>query len=62
MTSGWFLDGGDSGSLMVEDEDTNPNPVGLLYAGSSNCNKRAIAIANPINDVWNHYNASMVGN
>ena len=57
-----FLDGGDSGSLMVEDEDTNPNPVGLLFAGSVSCNKRAIAIANPINDVLNHYNASMVGN
>lgn len=57
-----FLDGGDSGSLMVEDEDTNPNPVGLLYAGSVTCNKFAVAIANPINDVLNHYNASMVGN
>jgi hypothetical protein len=57
-----FLDGGDSGSLMVEDEDTNPNPVGLLYAGSGTCNKQAVAVANPINDVLNHYNASIVGN
>jgi hypothetical protein len=57
-----FLDGGDSGSLMVEDEDISPNPVGLLFAGSVNCNRQAIAIANPIGDVLNHYNASMVGN
>ena len=40
-----FLDGGDSGSLMVEDVVTNPRAVGLLYAGSRTCNKRAIAIA-----------------
>jgi len=57
-----YLDGGDSGSLMVEDQDTNPRPVGLLFAGSVTCSKFAIAIANPINDVLNHYNASMVGN
>jgi hypothetical protein len=57
-----FLDGGDSGSLMVEDQDTSPSPVGLLYAGSVTCNKFAVAVANPINDVLNHYNASMVGN
>jgi hypothetical protein len=41
-----FLKGGDSGSLMVEDSNTNPRAVGLLYAGSSQ-----VAIANPISDV-----------
>lgn len=57
-----FLDGGDSGSLMVEDVDTNPRAVGLLFAGSTRCNKTAIAIANPINSVLSYYGASMVGN
>jgi len=52
-----FLNSGDSGSLMVEDVDTNPRAVGLLYAGSN-----SIAVANPINDVLSHFNASMVGN
>jgi len=57
-----FLDGGDSGSLMVEDVTTNPRAVGLLFAGSSICNKTAIAIACPINSVLSFYGASMVGN
>jgi len=57
-----FLDGGDSGSLMVEDVTTNPRAVGLLFAGSTLCNKNAIAIANPINSVLSYYGASMVGN
>jgi len=52
-----FLAGGDSGSLMVEDVTTNPRAVGLLFAGSS-----STAIANPIDDVLNFFNASMVGN
>lgn len=51
-----FLAGGDSGSLMVEDAATNPRPVGLLYAGSS-----SVAIANPIQDVLNHFGVTMVG-
>jgi hypothetical protein len=51
-----FLDSGDSGSLMVEDVATNPRAVGLLYAGST-----SIAVANPINDVLNYFNVSMVG-
>jgi hypothetical protein len=51
-----FLNGGDSGSLMVEDAATNPRAVGLLYAGSS-----SVAVANPIDDVLNHFNVSMVG-
>ena len=41
-----FFNSGDSGSLMVEDVDTNPRAVGLLFAGSSR-----VAIANPIDEV-----------
>ncbi len=52
-----FLAGGDSGSLMVEDADSNPHAVGLLFAGS-----RSIAVANPIDEVLNFLNATMVGN
>lgn len=52
-----FLAGGDSGSLMVEDVDTYPCAVGLLYAGSN-----SIAVANPIGDVLGYLGASMVGN
>lgn len=52
-----FLAGGDSGSLMVEDVATNPRAVGLLFAGSS-----TLAVANPIDDVLDFFNASMVGN
>jgi hypothetical protein len=51
-----FLNSGDSGSVMIEDVATNPRAVGLLYAGSS-----SIAVANPIDDVLNHFNVSMVG-
>ena len=51
-----FIDGGDSGSLMVEDVSTNPRAVGLLYAGSN-----TYAIANPIDDVLNFFGAQMVG-
>jgi len=51
-----FLNSGDSGSVMVEDVDNNPRAVGLLYAGSS-----SIAVANPIEDVLNYFNVSMVG-
>jgi hypothetical protein len=57
-----FLDGGDSGSLMVEDVTTNPHPVGLLYAGSVQCSNQAVAIANPIGDVLAFLGATMVGN
>lgn len=52
-----FLQGGDSGSLMVEDVTTNPRAVGLLFAGSS-----TIAVANPIGQVLSFLGASMVGN
>ena len=51
-----FLDSGDSGSVMVEDVGTNPRAVGLLYAGSS-----SIAVANPIDEVLNHFSVRMVG-
>ncbi len=57
-----FLDGGDSGSLAVENEDTNARAVGLLYAGSATCNRWSVGIANPIDDVLSHYGATMVGN
>ncbi len=52
-----FIAGGDSGSLMVEDENTDPGAVGLLFAGSSQ-----IAVANPIDEVLSFLKASMVGN
>jgi hypothetical protein len=51
-----FIAGGDSGSLMVEDVASNPRAVGLLFAGSS-----SIAVANPIDDVLNHFGVSLVG-
>src|SRR5262245_19860299 len=51
-----FLNSGDSGSLMVEDNNTNPRAVGLLYAGGG-----GIAVAQPIGDVLSHLGALMVG-
>jgi len=51
-----FIDGGDSGSLMVEDVTTNPRAVGLLFAGSS-----TTAIANPSSAVLSQLGATMVG-
>ena len=57
-----FLNGGESGSLMVEDVDNNPKAVGLLYAGSAICYRYSVAIANPIDEVLNYFGASMVGN
>ena len=42
ITPGGFSDGGDSGSLIVTDDEAC-NPVGLLFAGSS-----SYTIANPI--------------
>lgn len=57
-----FLDGGDSGSLMVQDVSTNPRAVGLLFAGSVTCSRSAIAIANPIGSVLSYFGATMVGN
>lgn len=48
---------GDSGSLVVEDVETNPRAVGLLFAGGQNT-----AICNPIDDVLSYFGISMVGN
>jgi hypothetical protein len=56
-----FQNGGDSGSLLLEDVTTNPRAVGLCFAGSSVCSGSAIAIANPIGDVLSKLGATMVG-
>jgi hypothetical protein len=52
-----FLNSGDSGSLMVEDVNSNPRAVGLLYAGGG-----STAIANPIGQVLSYLGVTMVGN
>jgi len=52
-----FLLGGDSGSVLLEDVDSNPRYVGLLFAGSN-----TIGIANPINDVLDYFGVYVVGN
>jgi hypothetical protein len=51
-----FISGGDSGSLMVENKQRNPRPIGLLYASSP-----TLAIAQPIQEVLNFLGATMVG-
>ena len=51
-----FLNGGDSGSLMVENVARFPHAVGLLYASST-----TTAIAQPINEVLAFLGATMVG-
>jgi hypothetical protein len=58
-----FQNGGDSGSLLLEDVTTNPRAVGLCFAGSVNCGggSQTIAIANPIGDVLSKLGATMVG-
>ena len=53
---GSFIAAGDSGSLMVENVDTDPRAVGLLFAGGS-----TTAIANSIGDVLDAFHVSMVG-
>ena len=50
---GGFSAGGDSGSLIVTDDD-NCNPVGLLFAGSS-----IVTIANPIDAVLDRFGVSV---
>ncbi|NQU55330.1 MAG: hypothetical protein HQ522_22670 [Bacteroidetes bacterium] len=52
ITPGDFSDGGDSGSLIVTDD--NNNPVALLFAGSS-----THTIANPIDSVLNRFNVTI---
>lgn len=49
-----FLNAGDSGSLLVEDVDTTPKPIGLLFAGST-----TLAVANPITDVLSFISKKM---
>ncbi len=56
ITPGSFLNGGDSGSLLVENVATNPRAIGLLFAGSD-----SVAVANPIQDVLNALNVSLIG-
>jgi hypothetical protein len=51
-----FLGSGDSGSLMVENVNTNPRAVGLLYAGSS-----STAIANPVAQVLQFLSTKLGG-
>jgi hypothetical protein len=55
VTPGTFSDGGDSGSLILE-TGSNPRATGLLFAGSS-----SYTIANPIDQVLNAFNVTMVG-
>jgi hypothetical protein len=51
-----FSAAGDSGSLIVTDDDC-PQPVALLFAGSGT----GLTIANPISTVLSQLNVSMVG-
>lgn len=53
ITPGDFSEGGDSGSLIITD-DNNKNPVGLLFAGSS-----TRTIANPIDAVLSRFNVTI---
>jgi PKD repeat protein len=53
ITPGTFSAGGDSGSLIVTD-DENKNPVGLLFAGSD-----THTIANPIGLVLDRFNVTV---
>ena len=52
-----FSAAGDSGSLILTQDD-RPEPVALLFAGSTN---GSITIANPISTVLSSLNVSMVG-
>ena len=47
ITPGSFSSPGDSGSLIVKKTSTCPQPVGLLFAGSS-----TLTVANPIKTVY----------
>ncbi len=53
-----FSKAGDSGSLIVEDKDTCPRPVGLLFAGNRN---DSITWANRIQKVLTQFDATIVG-
>lgn len=54
IIDGTFSAGGDSGSLIVTD-DSNKNPVGLLFAGSS-----THTFANPIDIVLSYFGVTVV--
>jgi hypothetical protein len=56
VSPGSFLKSGDSGSLLVQNVNTNPRAVGLLYAGGSGA-----AVANPIQDVLGALRVALVG-
>lgn len=56
ISPGNFSAAGDSGSLIVQNSSTCPRAVGLLFAGSS-----FYTFANPIDDVLNTLDVSMVG-
>jgi hypothetical protein len=56
-TDGDFGGPGDSGSLIVTQDDC-PQPVALLFAGSSN---GSLTIANPLSEVLSQLGVSMVG-
>lgn len=51
-----FSDGGDSGSLVVEDCSPYPRAVGLLFAGNDSA-----TLINPISEVLSQLNINMVG-
>lgn len=53
ISDGTFSDGGDSGSLIVTN-DSDANPVGLLFAGSS-----TRTLANPIGPVLQEFGVSI---
>jgi hypothetical protein len=53
VSPGTFSGGGDSGSLIVTNDD-NKNPVGLLFAGST-----ARTLANPIGDVLSRFGVTI---
>lgn len=55
ITPGEFSVLGDSGSLVVTEEEMCPRPVGLLFAGSS-----AMTVANPIKTVYEKLKAEPV--
>jgi len=54
--TGTFSQPGDSGSLIVTDEESCPSPVGLLFAGSA-----TTTIANPIKTVYQKLKIEPVG-
>lgn len=56
-TTSGFSQGGDSGSLIVENTGNSPRPVGLLFAGNS----AGVTFGNPIDTVLSELGVSFVG-